>query len=183
MTQTAPAPRSPKLRVSSRRAAPPTGNQRDVTWYGIPASVRPGGVSPHPPAVPLSWSLVKITPALAKPRTPKHRSHRGTETGAACLSCPFKLQTQVWVSMQDASGSPALKKGTSADSSQPERASRESCCTASSAQGTACTEAQRLGLLACLANSIFKRSLGSPCRALPSALLRKCERLQIARSQ
>jgi len=43
----------PKPRVRSRRATPPTRTQRDVTWYGIPGSVWPGGVSPHPPAVPL----------------------------------------------------------------------------------------------------------------------------------
>ena len=43
----------PKPQVRSRRAAPPTGTQRDVTWYGIPGSVWPGGVSPQPPAVPL----------------------------------------------------------------------------------------------------------------------------------
>jgi len=53
LSRTAPAPRPPKPRVSSRRAAPATGTQRDVTWYGIPGSVWPGGVSPHPPAVPL----------------------------------------------------------------------------------------------------------------------------------
>jgi len=29
------------------------GTQRDVTWYRIPGSVWPGGVSPYPPAVPL----------------------------------------------------------------------------------------------------------------------------------
>jgi len=46
---------------------PPTGTQHDGTWYGIPGSVWPGGVSP-PGCVP-SWSLVKINPVLAKPRT------------------------------------------------------------------------------------------------------------------
>jgi len=51
--ETGPTLPSPKPRVPSRRAAPPTGTQRDVTWYGIPGSVWPGGVSPHPPAVPL----------------------------------------------------------------------------------------------------------------------------------
>jgi len=85
--------------------------------------------------------------------------------------------------LQEALASPSPKMRTSADSSQPERASLESCCSASSASGTACTEAQRLGLLACLALSKFKRSLGGPCRGPPAALLRKCERLQIARRQ
>jgi len=61
--------------------------------------------------------------------------------------------------MTGTSGSPALKMRTSADSSQPERSRLESCCSASSAHGTARTEAQRLGLLACLAPSIFRRSL------------------------
>jgi len=52
------------------------------------------------------------------------------------------------------------------DSSQPERASLESCCSASSAHGTARTEAHRLGLLACLAPSNFKRIFGCTCRGL-----------------
>jgi len=46
----------------------PTGTQHDGTWYGIPCSVWPGGVSPSS-CVP-SWSLGKINPVLAKPRTP-----------------------------------------------------------------------------------------------------------------
>ena len=158
---------------------------------------------------------------------PWHCSHRGTETGAACLSCPLKLQTQlrcpcralhaallrkcerlqiarrqkelVWKavgqphlpmallaqrhrdwdcllvlppqnsnislrSVQGASGTPAPKMGTSADSSQPERASLGSCCSASSLHGTARTEAQRLGLLACLSTSNFKGISFRPCR-------------------
>jgi len=82
-----------------------------------------------------------------------------------------------------ASGSPTAKMKTSADSSQPEGASLESCCSASSAHGTAHTEAQRLELLASLANSNFQCILLCPCRVPPSALLPKCERLQIARSQ
>jgi len=86
-------------------------------------------------------------------------------------------------SVHRASGSPAPKIQTSADSSPPERASLKSCCSASSAQGTARTEAQRLGLLACLATSNFKRSLGCPCHASPAALLCKGERLQIAGMQ
>ena len=73
----------------------------------------------------------------------------------------------------------------SSDSSQPEVASLESCCSASSAYGTARTEAQRLGLLAYLSTSNFIRSLGMglSVRAPPAALLRKFERLQIAGSQ
>jgi len=62
--------------------------------------------------------------------------------------------------MPGASGSPAPKMRTSADSSQAEIASLESCSSASSAHGAARTESQRLGLLACLATSNFKRSLG-----------------------
>jgi len=52
----------------------------------------------------------------------------------------------------------------SADSSQPERASLESCCSASYAHGTARTEAQRLGLIACLATTNIKHILGGPCK-------------------
>jgi len=65
--------------------------------------------------------------------------------------------------VKGASGSPALKMETSAESSQPEIASLESCCSASFAHGTTRTEAQRLGLLACIATSNFKRSLRGPC--------------------
>ena len=114
---------------------------------------------------------------------PWHCSHRGTETGAACLSCHLKLQTYLRWSVPGASGSPALKMQTSADSSQPERASLGSCCSASSAHGSARTQAQRLGLLACLVTSNFKRIFGGPCRAHPAALLRKSKRLQIAGRQ
>ena len=64
------------------------------------------------------------------------------------------------VSLPGSYHSPAPKVRTSADSSQPEGAILESCCSASSAHGTARTEAQRMGLLACLATSNFKRSLG-----------------------
>ena len=78
---------------------------------------------------------------------------------------------------------PCSEMRTSADSSQAERASVESCCSASSAHGTARTEAQRLGLLACLAESNFQRCFGGPCRAPPAFLLPKCEHLQIARTQ
>ena len=90
---------------------------------------------------------------------PWHCSYRGTETGAASLSCHLKFQTYIWFSLPGASSRPTLKMRTSADSSQAERASLESCCSTSSAHGTAHTEAQRLGLLACLATSNFKRML------------------------
>jgi len=77
----------------------------------------------------------------------------------------------------------APKMRTSVYSWQPEGASLESCCSASSAHGTARREAQRLGLRASLATSNFKRSLPGPCRAPPAALLQKCEHLQVASSQ
>jgi len=88
-------------------------------------------------------------------------------------------------SLSGASSSPAPKMRTSPDRSYPEVDSLESGCSASSSHGTACREAQRLGLLACLATSNFKRSLGMwrPCRAPPPPLLRKCESLQIALTQ
>jgi len=110
-------------------------------------------------------------------------SHRGTETGDACLSCHLKIQAYLSRFMSRACGSPASKMRRSADRSQPEVASRESCCSASSVYGTARTEAKRLGLLACLATSNFKDILGGSCRAPPSALLQKCEGLQIAGRQ
>jgi len=79
--------------------------------------------------------------------------------------------------------SPALKMQTSADSSQPEGAGLGSSCSNSCAHGTARTEAQRVGMLACLATSNVKRILRGPCSAPSAALLGNCERLQIARRQ
>ena len=73
--------------------------------------------------------------------------------------------------MQGTFGSSALEVQTSADSSQPERASLERCCSASSAHGTARTEAQRLGLIASFAISDVKIIFGGPHRSLPAALL------------
>ena len=81
---------------------------------------------------------------------------------------------------------PALKMRTSADSWQPEGASLERCCSASSVHSTARTEPQRLGLFASRATLNFNRSLGmvgGTCQTPFSALLRKCERLQIAGRQ
>jgi len=86
-------------------------------------------------------------------------------------------------SVPGACGRTAAKMRTSADSWQAEGASLESCCSASSAHGTARTEAQRLGLLPCLATSNFKRILWGPCREPAAALLRKWECLQIAGRQ
>jgi len=81
-------------------------------------------------------------------------AHGTARTEAHCLGCLLLLPPQT--SHVDlgvragGSGSPALETRTSADTSQPERSSLESCCSTSSAHGTARTEAQRLGLRACL---------------------------------
>jgi len=74
---------------------------------------------------------------------------------------------------------------TSAHRWQPEGGILEICCSASSAHGTGRTEAQRLGLLACLATSNFKSSTGMECscQTVFSAVFRKCERLQKGGSQ
>jgi len=72
---------------------------------------------------------------------------------------------------------------TFADRWRTEGGSLESCCSATSAHGTAHTEAQRLGLLACLGTLSFKRRFGGTCPAPPAALLPKCERLQIHHRQ
>jgi len=93
----------------------------------------------------------------------------------ACLTTSnFKCSLVMGGSLPGSFLNPAPKMRTSADSWQPEGASLESCCSSSSAHGTARTEAQRLELLACLATSNFKRSLGmggclpgSSCRPAP----------------
>jgi len=82
-----------------------------------------------------------------------------------------------------ASVSPAPKMRTSGDRAQPERASLESCCSASSAHGRSHTETQRLGLLAYLATSNIKLSFLGSVLGGSAALLSKCAHLQIARSQ
>jgi len=101
--------------------------------------------------------------------------------------CLFVFQPQTSNVAQGSPGGllsqPAPKMQTSTDSLQPERASLESCCSASFAHGTARTEAQRLGLLACLATSNFTCIREGPCRAPCAAQLRKCECLQIALTQ
>ena len=116
---------------------------------------------------------------------PWHCSRRGTDTGLlACLATSnFKRILGKGLCLLGYFPCPAPKIRTFPDICQPEGASLESCCSASSAHGTDSTEAQTLGLLACLATSNFKSSLGGPCRPPPAALLPKCERLQIAGSQ
>jgi len=90
------------------------------------------------------------------PLSQRHRDWGGL------LVLPPQISNVALGVREGASGSPGLKMRASADSSQPERASQESCCSASSAHGTARTEAQRLGLLACLATSNLKSSLDGP---------------------
>ena len=72
------------------------------------------------------------------------------------------------VSLLGSYHSPAPKVRTSADSWQAEGAILESYCSASSAHGSARTEAQRMGLLACLATSNFKCNLGNIVHLLGS---------------
>jgi len=72
-------------------------------------------------------------------------------------------------SLPDSFRSPAQNTRMSADSWQAEGTSLENCCSVSSAHGTARTEAQRMGLLASLAISNFKRILGM--EEIPARLL------------
>ena len=81
----------------------------------------------------------------------------------ACLdTSKFKSSLGMGGCLPGSFHSPAPKIRMSADRWQPEGANMESCCSASSAHGTARTEAQRLGLLACLATSNFKRIIKGP---------------------
>jgi len=84
------------------------------------------------------------------------------QTLGCFFSCHLKIKTYHGIGrcLPDFACSPAAKLRTSADSWQPEGASLESCCSASSAHGTGRTEPQTLGLLSSLATSNFKRSLG-----------------------
>ena len=127
------------------------GSQKGLAWKAV--------AQPHLPLALLAqrhrdWDCLLVLHL---------KFHTYTEIGGGSLPSAFR--------------SHALRMRTSADSWQPEGASLESCCSASSAHGTARTQAQSLGLLACLATSNFKRILGGPFRDLPAALLRKCKRL------
>jgi len=158
---------------------PQTSN---VTRGSLPCSFR--SPAPKMQTSPDSWqpegaSLERCCSASSAHSTAPQK-HR--EWGCL-LVLPPKIQTYLRGSLSGSFRSPAPKMRTSPDSTQPEGASLESCCSTSSAHGTAHTEAERLGLLARLATSNFKRILGGACRAPPPALLRKCERLQIAGSQ
>jgi len=127
--------------------------------------------------------------AVGQPHLPTALLAQRHRDWGCLLVLPLQIFNIAWEWGGPLSGSfltPAPKMGTSANSSQPVGVSLESCCSASSAHGTAGTEAQRLALLACLATSNMKRILrmaGCPCQAPFAALLRKCECLQIARSQ
>jgi len=114
-----------------------------------------------------------------------HGTARTEAQRLGLLSCLLNsnFQCMLGESLPGASPSPAPKKGTCAESSHPEEASLESCCSVSSAHGTARTEAQRLGMFDCLATSNVKCIFGCPCRAPSAVLLQKCECLQIAGSQ
>jgi len=104
----------------------------------------------------------------------------------ACLATSnLKRSLGMGGCLPESTCSPAPKMRTSANSCQPEGASLESCCSASSAHGTARIEAQRLGLLSCLATSNFEPSLGmgGPCQTSLAALLRRSGCLQIAGRQ
>ena len=87
----------------------------------------------------------------------------------ACLATSnFKRSLGKMVYLLGSFGSPALETRTAADSWQAEGASLESCLSASSAHGTARTEAQRLALLSCLATTniaygVRAGSLLEPC--------------------
>ena len=119
--------------------------------------------------------------AVAQPHLPMALLAERQRDWSCLLVLPTQTSNVSRGSVEDTSGSPAPNTQTSAASWQPEGASLESCCSASSAHGTARTEAQRLGLLACLATSNFQRGpgMGVSFQAPPAALLRKWERLQI----
>jgi len=108
-------------------------NQKELAWKAV--------AQPHQPMAMLAqrhrdWGCLLLFP----PQNSKVAWNEGVRAGRLRQLAP--------------------KMRTSADSSQPEESNMESCCTAPSAHGNARTEEQRLGLLACLATSNFKRILG-----------------------
>jgi len=82
LSRTAPLLHTPEPRVSSCRAAPPTGTPHDGTWYGIPCCGWPGWGWVSPPGCAPSWIPVTINPVLATPRT------LSTPYSIPSMSCP-----------------------------------------------------------------------------------------------
>jgi len=113
----------------------------------------------------LAWKAVAQPHLLMALLSQRHRDW------VSLLNLPPQIAKYLRKSLHCSCHSYTLKMRTSSDSSQPERASLESCCSGSSAHGTARTEARRLGLMACLATSDFKRIVGRPCQVYFAALL------------
>jgi len=114
----------------------------------------------------LAWKAVAQPPLPMAVLAQRHRD-RG-----CLLVLPAQTSNVAWHwrgSLPGSFRSPTPNTRRSAASWQPEGTSLESCCSVSSAHGTAPIEAQRLGLLACLATSNFKRSLG--LEGVPARLL------------
>jgi len=112
----------------------------------------------------LAWKTV------AQPHLPMALLSRNHRDWGCLLFLPPQTSNISWerVSLPGSFRSPAPKVRTSADSLQGEGASLESCCSTSSAHGTALSEPQILGVLTCLATSNFKRILG---KGIPARLL------------
>ena len=101
--------------------------------------------------------------AVAQPHLPMALLAQRHRDWGCLLVLPPQTSSGTWerlVCLPDYFHSAAPKMRTCADSLQPEGAILESCCSASSAHGTARTQAQRQGLVTCLASLNFKRSLG-----------------------
>ena len=110
--------------------------------------------------------------AVAQPHVPMALLAQRHRDWGCLLVLPPHISNIAWkwgVCLPESFRSPAAKLRRSADSWQAEGAILESCCSSSSAHGTARTEAQRLWLLAFLATSNFSRSLG--LERVPARLL------------
>jgi len=143
--------------------------QTSNVYLGVPARLPPGAILPKCKCLQIAGRQKGLCwKAVAQPHLPMALLAHTQRDWGCLLVLPPQTSNVAWergCHFQAPSSSPSSKMRTSADSSQPEGAILESCCSASSAHGTAHTEAQRLGLLACLATSNFKRIFGGPCKA------------------
>jgi len=101
-------------------------------------------------------------------------AHGTTRTCAQRLGLVARLATSNLMaggSLPETSHSPAPKMATPQDISYQEGASLESCCSASSAHGSACTGAQTMGLLACFTPLNLQRYHQGLCLAVAGACL------------
>ena len=122
----------------------------------------------------LAWKAVAQPPLPMALLAQRHRDW------GCLLALPPQTSNVAWRSLPGASSSPAPKVRTCPDSSQPEGASLESCCSASSAHCNASRGTKSPRLCGHLFTSNIKHCIWVSAGCLQSMLPQMCEHLQRA---